>query len=360
MSQKVVDAFADSGLFWLFLPKDLGGGGVPFSEGLAVFEEISRADGSTGWGSVANALSVVIAGALLTAEGFDKLYPDGEKSVIAGFGLPFGTGRKVDGGYIIQSKFMPFGSGTQHTTRVVCGVRVVDEDGEQVYFEDGQPDIRIAYPPTSTVKFHGNWDVMGLKGTGSVDYEVPQQFIEDDFISTAGLPQRQDDIFRWGYMGATYFFHTSFALGTLKRGFEEISRIVKGKRRGQLPVTLDEYGPFLYEFGKKEATYQAARAYAFHLIESFEKEIGETGALSELSLTRMAQLSAWLHAIGGELMDFCYLWAGSEPIRNSSALGRAFRDFRVAQNHVFADPSMFADTAKPILATWQNGTAGEA
>ena len=26
-------------------------------------------------------------------------------------------------------------------------------------------------------------------------------------------------------------------------------------------------------------------------------------------------------------------------------------------NHVFADPSMFVDTAKPILATWQNEVA---
>ena len=45
-------------------------------------------------------------------------------------------------------------------------------------FVDGLPLLRAYIVPMDRIELKGNWDVMGLRGTGSFDYEVPEQFVE--------------------------------------------------------------------------------------------------------------------------------------------------------------------------------------
>jgi alkylation response protein AidB-like acyl-CoA dehydrogenase len=213
--------------------------------------------------------------------------------------------------------------------------------------------VRTAYPPTSTVTFHDNWNVSGLRGSGSGDYEVAAQFIEEDYIYTLDKSRHRTDAqFLWGYWGITYIFHIGFGLGVLKRALAEISKIVDGKARGAVP-SLGEYEPFLAEYARNEALYQAVRSYAYSLVSQVEADVDATRELSEINRTRLGQLAIWLHQIGGDIFGFAYQWAGSQPLRESSALGRAFRDFRVAQNHLVVDPTWYPDFARTIIKTWR-------
>ena len=85
-------------------------------------------------------------------------------------------------------------------------------DGETPPFEDGLPLLRAFIVPADRAVFKGNWDVMGLCGTGSVDYEVPEQFVDSGVTSRAlcevveivkagrmrmgSAPQREQQIFQ--------------------------------------------------------------------------------------------------------------------------------------------------------------------
>jgi len=84
--------------------------------------------------------------------------------------------------------------------------------GEPPPFEDGLPLLRAFIVPADRAVFKGNWDVMGLCGTGSVDYEVPEQFVDSGVTSRAlcevveivkagrmrmgSAPQREQQIFQ--------------------------------------------------------------------------------------------------------------------------------------------------------------------
>ena len=57
----VVDALTDAGLFGLMVPRELGGTEADAVTTLAVFEELSRADGSTGWSFLANTSTTAFA-----------------------------------------------------------------------------------------------------------------------------------------------------------------------------------------------------------------------------------------------------------------------------------------------------------
>ncbi len=63
MTQPVVAALAEAGMFGLLVPRSLDGTEADASTTLAVFEELSRADGSTGWSFLANATTTAFAAA---------------------------------------------------------------------------------------------------------------------------------------------------------------------------------------------------------------------------------------------------------------------------------------------------------
>src|SRR5262249_40857291 len=60
-TQVVVDALAEAELFWILVPRELGGAEAGIEDALAVFEELAYADGSTGWSTMANATSSAFA-----------------------------------------------------------------------------------------------------------------------------------------------------------------------------------------------------------------------------------------------------------------------------------------------------------
>jgi len=256
---------------------------------------------------------------------------------------------------------MPFGSGTLNASRVICGLKLVDGAGQPVLLENGSPDIRFAYVPSEQIVFHGNWDVVGLAGSGSVEYELPEQFIEARYVTTRDSDVKRDDpMTAFGEYGVTFLGHAGVALGAMKRAIEELTRIVDGKRRGFVPVPVGEYSVFLYEFSRHEALYQAARAYAVDTVGRAWESATTTGSVTQLQLARLRQVSSWLHVVAGEIIDFAFLWAGSEPIRRTSALGRVARDVRVARNHYVVDPSSFEEVGAPIAASWRAGTVSAA
>jgi len=63
MTPAVVDALRQTGLFWAMVPVELGGGGVDVLTAMAIIEEITRVDGSTGWSLMANMTSTGTAAA---------------------------------------------------------------------------------------------------------------------------------------------------------------------------------------------------------------------------------------------------------------------------------------------------------
>src|SRR6516162_1313716 len=63
LTQPVVSALGDAGLVGLMVPRSLGGTEADAVTTLLVFEELSRADGSTGWSFLANATTTAFAAA---------------------------------------------------------------------------------------------------------------------------------------------------------------------------------------------------------------------------------------------------------------------------------------------------------
>jgi len=351
LTEPVLAALREAGLFWANVPTDLGGGGADVVTALRIIEEMSRADGSIGWSLMANMTATSNACAFLPPRAVEVMFGDG-LPIVAGMLAPKGTAVPADGGFTISGHFQ-FGSGIGHADWV-CGGMFVREKGQVRRTESGAPDIRGFYVPRSGAELRGNWDVLGLDGTGSFDYEILEQFVADDFGYTLNNPQpfRSEPSFQLGFMPLGTVGHGAVGIGIALRAFEELTRIAYSKRRPGMPGIIDQQ-LFLHDFAAKEASLQAARSYFFETVQAGLTSAMETGTTSLLQQHRMRQAITYATMVAADVVRWCYTWAGSHSLRNPSPLGRCLRDISGATQHVLVDPNTLVALAPDLLAHWQ-------
>jgi indole-3-acetate monooxygenase len=350
ITKPVVDALIGQRLFWLLVPEEYGGAGLGMVASLKVIEEISRADGSTGWALMANAFSTGIAVGFLPQEGARELFDHPVPGITAGMILPTGKGLRVDGGYLVNGRYQ-FASGSAHASWIGAGFVLYDEQGNPVLSESGTPECRVAFLPRDEIEFLGNWDVLGMVGTGSYDYAVTDVFVPDrhamDTFSTE--PVRPEPVYQLGLLGIGVGGHSAVALGLATRALQEIATIASAKARPGYETVVADSPIFRREFAQYEALLQAARAYVYGIHGEAEATAAAGQEISAETRSRMRQVTTWVQEVASGVVGFAHRWGGSQSIRNPSALGRCTRDAAVATQHLLVDPMTLVDASRDIL-----------
>lgn len=353
LTSMMIGAFRDAELFWITVPEDLGGGGADIVTGLQAIEELSRADGSIGWSLMANSCAVTNAAGFLPASAVDRMFADGPP-IVAGMLAARGTAVPSGDGFTISGSYQ-FGSGISHADWIGGGV-FVREDGRVRRTPSGGPDIRAFYLPRSCVELQGNWDVMGLNGTGSFDYHIPEQWVDESFgySITDARPTRSDPSYQLGFIPLGSLGHGAIGIGIALRAVEELAVIAHSKRRPGNPG-ISEQQLFLHDFAEKEASLQAARCLFFDAVRAALRSAERTGSTSTAQQGRMIQANTYATAVAADVVRWCYTWSGSDGLRNPSALGRCLRDMAGATQHVLVDANSLVGVAPALLADWKNG-----
>ncbi|MFE2218221.1 acyl-CoA dehydrogenase family protein [Streptomyces canus] len=355
ITPKVVRAWKDAGLYKAQLPEHLGGDGADNVTYIQIVEEVARQDASAGWVFAVNTSGTRIAGALMERDAFLELLGPNSDGTAGGFanGKPPGTARKVEGGYIVKTEPMPFGSGTEHLTRAATLLFLVDQNEEKVIGEDGNPVVLTGWADVKHVEWLKNWNASGLASTGSGHYLIKEHFLEDKWIATADPSKiSPEPIFQQGFWVPTFLTHVGVALGVAKRAIEEVAKVTKGRRRGAVP-NLDEYPLFQYEFVRIESEYQAARAFSVQSCQAaWDAAVG--GTFTDFHVARLDQANAHLHRVLNDIVSTVRLWSGSAVIPKDAVLARLVADAQVALNHLVADPQQFAKLSPELLARWRD------
>lgn len=100
----LLDGLRAAGCFRMFVPRSHGGYEADPHTGLAVLEELARADGSTGWTVMIGAETPHLL-ALLPRDRFDKFYASGPDVVVAGGFAPQGRAELADGGFQVTGRW---------------------------------------------------------------------------------------------------------------------------------------------------------------------------------------------------------------------------------------------------------------
>ncbi|NYG59833.1 alkylation response protein AidB-like acyl-CoA dehydrogenase [Nocardioides daedukensis] len=356
ITKPVYDALVENRLFWMAVPKELNGMGLGLVESFEVIEELSRADGSTGWAFMANSLSTSLAAGFLAPQGQQDLFAHDVPGITAGMILPTGSGRKVEGGYVVTGNYQ-FASGSAHASWIGAGFVVSDEEGNPLTTPEGGPVCRTAFVPRDEAEFRGNWNVWGLVGTGSYDYGLTEVFIPEEhcFDTFTTEAVRSEPLFRFGLLGIGVGGHAPVALGIARRALDEIVKVATVKGRVGYPTVIADSEIFKLEFAKTEALYRAARAYVYEVHREAEDWVNAGNPLTELHNARLRQSITWVQEVTATVTNFAHRWGGSQSFRNPTALGRATRDAAVATQHLLVDPMSMVDAAGAIMGEYGNG-----
>lgn len=344
--KSTVNAFLDSGLSWMIVPACLGGGEADVREYFEVIETLSHLDGATGWTFMANANSVGMIGAFLPDAAVEKIFSD-PRALAAGQIAPSGTAVRTEGGLKVEGRF-GFASGSEHAGWILGGYREIS-DGEPVRLPNGLPNVLAAVHPRSSVEFLGNWNVIGLQATGSVDYRIPEQVISESFTWPlfTSKPLRGGPFYQIGVNGMTCINHGAFSVGVARRALDEIAVLAVSKRRAGRQRLVDD-PVFQSEYAAAEARLSAARAFAIEALVQLE----EAAASGEVSLYQRARARlATTHASRCcvEVAEFAYRYSGSTGLRNGSTIQQCFRDLTASEAHFFTDHNSMKDAGTAIL-----------
>ena len=348
LTPKTVDAFVESGLADLMTPEVLGGSEAdPVTQAL-VFEEVSRADGSTGWCLMAGATSSAVAAAFCSEEAVSTIFGGQTGVILGGHAAPLGRAIATSDGYRLTGHWQ-FGSGTNHCPWLLAGCTVM-RDGEMVLQAEGAPEMWVTVVPRDQAVFLDNWHVMGLVGTGSYDYELDDVFVPEGraFPTLTGDVRRGGPVYRLGMLGLVASGHAAWALGVGRRALDEITRIAPGKQRGLGPPLADRE-TFLRDLGMAESKLQSARLFVHDALQrSYDYVCAHPQRSLELeSLVRMA--TRYATDVSSEVCEFAYRASGTEALRTPHALQRCLRDIHAGTQHAFVYEQNYLDGARTLI-----------
>jgi alkylation response protein AidB-like acyl-CoA dehydrogenase len=350
-TKRVVEAVAEQELFWAMVPRACGGLEAPISEAIAAFEELAFADGSTGWSVMANVTSSGLAALYLADDAITAMFPRGDRGIHAGMLGPVGAAQAREDGYLFSGNYR-FGSGCAHANWFGAGA-METKDGEPVVTEAGLPSLLVGFFPSDAIDLRGNWDVMGLVGTGSYDYAVEEQSVPAGFTFRLleAAPRRGGAQYRIGLFGLVAAGHAGFALGVGKRALVEVVAIAESKQRmGSFePVVAQQL--FQHDFALHDAAMRAARAYVFETFGAAEAAAIETGDCPPLLQQRMRQATTYATRVAADGARFAYTWAGTDALRTPSVLQRCFRDIHAGTQHIYVDNNTLSGYTQALLAT---------
>ncbi len=331
---------ARAGFFRMLIPEAYGGLELHPARTIEIIEEISRADGSTGWCVMIGSVTAMISAWLPEATARAIFEP--QETLTGGVAAPIGRAERVEGGYRVSGRW-PWASGSQNCQWLTGGV-LVTQGGKPVPSPSGIPEMRILVFPSRDVVLHDTWHASGLCGTGSCDMEVKELFVPEaySFSLVSERPRIARPLYGFPAFGLLGVGLPAVALGIARRAIDEFITLAQQKVTYPSRKLLATRPAVQQTVAEAEALLRSARAL---LLESVHHAF-DAGARGEVTVRTRADLRlSYTHATrtSARVVDLVYEAAGGPAVFRTSPLQRCFRDVHVATHH--------AMVAAPTLET---------
>lgn len=338
---------ADAGLATLGLPRELGGPEVSCADLCETIELVSRVHASAGW-CVMIASTTATLGAYLPEAEAAAVFAD-PATIVGGVTAPSGTAT-LDGDRVIVEGRWSWGSGSENCAWFALGCLVV-EDGHAVTTPDGAPAVRLVLLPAADVRIEPNWDVSGLRGTGSHDLVVAGSTAPARRAVALGVdrPRVGGALYRFPVFGLLALGVASVSLGIARAAIDELVQLATAKTPTGHRRLLRERAMTQVEVARAEASLRSARAF-FHEAIDDAWTVATTGAPLSLDHRTSLRLAA-THAasVATDVVRAMYTLGGGSAIRADSALQRHLRDVHVPTQHIMVAPATWEVAGRALV-----------
>jgi alkylation response protein AidB-like acyl-CoA dehydrogenase len=336
LAAPVVEALHSEGLLGMWTPRALRGGlELDPVTSLEVIENVSYGDPSAGWVLMAASLAIGTGAAYLKDEAVKELFAGPRLPVIAGQGTRPGSAKPTKGGFNLSGSWS-FASGIKHGTHI-----------HTLGLIEGTNEARIFVLPVGKAKLIDNWDVLGLRATGSIDYTTDNVFVPEAYThpATTEEPLRGGNLYRIGIIGFAGLCHSGWACGIGRRVLDELIAAV-AEKAGR-PGTVADSASFQEGLANVEAVVRSARAFVYETWNDAWATLsrGEKLSVRQNTLIRLALAhSTWS---AHEATAFAYKAAGTAALR-AGAIQQLFRDMHAGTQHITSSPPVYAAMGREL------------
>src|SRR5699024_943652 len=207
-----------AGLFGVAIPKQFGGEPQPPAKFMRQVEAVSTIDPATGW--VASFGSAPVYFASLPVETQRKIYAQSTDTVFAAGMFPMFEAEKVDGGFLCSGEWQ-FASGCKGADLLGMGLR-----GDES--TDGKPVTALIDPAEVTIV--ENWDVAGMKATGSHNVVADKVFVPEEMTFVrGGEPSIDEPITRYPALAYAAQVLAVVTLGAARGALDHVNHVGSAK-----------------------------------------------------------------------------------------------------------------------------------
>jgi alkylation response protein AidB-like acyl-CoA dehydrogenase len=342
LTDNVAEALHEARLFEMMLPERYGGWNASMRMFYDVVEEIARADGSAAWCvSLCNIINLTVFTGL-PQEGRDEVYGHGPVTCWAAL-APNAVPTPEAGGFRISCPGA-FGSGSSLSRWVL----VASFDGDP-----GAGLYRAYLVPKAEVEIdEGSWDVMGLRGTASVNYAIKDRFV----------PARRTWTYRWvrqegdtGPLAVTESVRLNaiglgaFASGLAQRAMDELLRIAVRSKRVAGDVLMAEDHVVQFGIGELDGRLRAARSHLLALTAALDERTAEGKLTTPEQALDITQATHTLTRVSREVVLFAFDCCGASVLYSRQPIQRCLRDILAGLKHAALTPSLLAGVGKARL-----------
>jgi alkylation response protein AidB-like acyl-CoA dehydrogenase len=337
----LIERLADTGAFRMFVPRQYGGEEMSLLDGMAVIEEVSKADASAGWTVMIGADFAPVFGRFPQHILDGEIYPDGPDTMARGAFAPKGVAVRADGGYVVNGQW-PLASGS-YEHQWMMGSCIVLQNSAPVMTDAGVPEMVLAMVPAHEAAFIQTWDAVGLRGTNSNDFVLKDVFVPDHHIGQFFGPATVDTtLFRLPVRLALGPTHVAVVMGIAEGAISDLRELAKTKRPAFNPtMRLAEDPVFQYRLGQLDIRLASVRALAEKEVSLMWDAASAGEGVPPLQATRQRAMVARAHTECVEIVNEAFGLAGSNAMYNTSTLQRRLRDVRTAAQHAAASAEIY-------------------
>lgn len=332
-----VERLKELGLYRASTPVRFGGQPLPPAEFLRRIERISAVDGSAGW--VASFGSQLVYLGSLPLETQAKLYAAGPDVVFAGALFPVQEAVPTERGFRVGGRWK-FASGCMAADIVCVGI-----PGDEA--TAGKPRGALLRP--SEVEIVQDWDVDGMRGTGSFDLVVHDVEVDREWtFIRGGEPVIDEPLYR--YPAITY---AAQSLSVVSAGVARAALdFAEDTGSGSASITgapkLADRTYYRAGIGEAEASLRSARAYFYEAAEQAWESLLAGDPVSDEQNAHARLSAAHLARTASTVVDQIAALSGTAGIFSTHPLRRLAADAGVPRTHAFLGPAMY-DAAGAVL-----------
>lgn len=340
ISADVVEMMKDAGVYRACVARELGGDELSPAAFLRMIERISQADGSAGWVASFGVSASYLAS--LRLDTLRQMYANGPDVVFSGMIFPPQAAIPVGDALQVKGRWS-WGSGSTGADYIGVGVKVEGDAST-----GGLP--LVAVMPADKVQIVRNWNVIGLKGTGSHDVVVDNVIVPREWTFVRGsAPNLDGALFRYPAMALAAQVLAVVALGVGRAAIEELMDYAAGRTSITGAPTLANRPIVQTDLARAEATLRSARAFFYESTEEAWDVLlrGDVLTPKQVAMVRLGASHA--ARAGSDVASAVYRMSGTTGIFEGHPVAHYMHDAMIVPQHAFLADGTFESAGKVLF-----------